>query len=94
MADEESKSILHEFPRSNWSNATGQCVKQCYLSATMVRTVATSDWCIIQTGYNVGWFLVGQFFRLFSFFCFVFAIFDLVHDVEAIFHLSFLLKQC
>ena len=25
-ADEESKSIPHEFPRSHWLKATGQCV--------------------------------------------------------------------
>ena len=32
---------------------------------------------------------MGNFFEFFIiiFFCFVFAIFDLVHDVEAIFHL-------
>ena len=31
----------------------------------------------------------GQFFRFFNiyFFCFVVSIFDLVHDVEAIFHI-------
>ena len=34
-ADEESKSIPHEFPRSHWPKATGQCVKERYLSATM-----------------------------------------------------------
>ena len=40
-------------------------------------------------GYNVGGF-TGQFFRIFeSFFCFVVAIFDLVHDVEVIFHLLY-----
>ena len=35
-ADEESKSIPHEFPRSHWLKATGQCVLERYLSATMV----------------------------------------------------------
>ena len=34
-ADEESKSISHEFPRSHWLKATGQCVLERYLSATM-----------------------------------------------------------
>ena len=34
-ADEESKSIPHEFPRSHWLKATGQCVLERYLSATM-----------------------------------------------------------
>ena len=36
-------------------------------------------------GYNIGWFMWS--FRIFEllFFCFVVAIFDLVHDVEAIF---------
>ena len=34
-ADEESKSIPHEFPRSHWLKATGQCVIERYLSATM-----------------------------------------------------------
>ena len=37
-ADEESKSIPHEFPRSHWLKATGQCVLERYLSATM-RTI-------------------------------------------------------
>ena len=36
-ADEESKSIPHEFPRSHWLKATGQCVIERYLSATMIR---------------------------------------------------------
>ena len=34
-ADEESKSISHELPRSHWLKATGQCVIERYLSATM-----------------------------------------------------------
>ena len=34
-ADEESKSIPHEFPRFHWLKATGQCVPERYLSATM-----------------------------------------------------------
>ena len=34
-ADEESKSIPHELPRSHWLKATGQCVLECYMSATM-----------------------------------------------------------
>ena len=34
-ADEESKSIPHEFPRSHWLKATGQCELERYLSATM-----------------------------------------------------------
>ena len=34
-ADVESKSIPHEFPRSHWLKATGQCVMERYLSATM-----------------------------------------------------------
>ena len=34
-ADEESRSIPHEFPRSHWLKATGQCVLERYLSATM-----------------------------------------------------------
>ena len=34
-ADEESKSIPHELPRSHWLKATGQCVLERYLSATM-----------------------------------------------------------
>ena len=38
-ADEESKSIPHEFPRSHWLKATGQCVTERYLSATMDQTV-------------------------------------------------------
>ena len=34
-ADEESKSIPHEFPRYHWLKATGQWVLERYLSATM-----------------------------------------------------------
>ena len=34
-ADEESKSIPHVFPSSHWLKATGQCVLERYLSATM-----------------------------------------------------------
>ena len=34
-AYEESKSIPHELPRSHWLKATGQCVLERYLSATM-----------------------------------------------------------
>ena len=36
-ADEDSKSIPHEFPRSHWLKATGQCVIERYLSATMTK---------------------------------------------------------
>ena len=35
VADDESKSIPHEFPRSHWLKATGQCVMERYLLATM-----------------------------------------------------------
>ena len=34
-ADEERKSIPHEFPRSYWLKAAGQCLIERYLSATM-----------------------------------------------------------
>ena len=37
MADVESKSIPHELPSSHWLKATGQCVLERYLSATMRR---------------------------------------------------------
>ena len=36
-ADEENKSIPHEFPRSHSLKVTGQCVKEYYLSVTMRR---------------------------------------------------------
>ena len=36
-AEEESKSIPHEFPSSHWLKVTGQCVLERYLSATMVK---------------------------------------------------------
>ena len=36
MADVESKSIPHELPSSHWLKATGQCVPERYLSATMM----------------------------------------------------------
>ena len=35
MEDVESKSIPHELPSSHWLKATGQCVLERYLSATM-----------------------------------------------------------
>ena len=35
MVDVESKSIPHELPSSHWLKATGQCVLERYLSATM-----------------------------------------------------------
>ena len=35
MANVESKSIPHELPSSHWLKATGQCVLERYLSATM-----------------------------------------------------------
>ena len=34
-ADVESKSIPNELPSSHWLKATGQCVLERYLSATM-----------------------------------------------------------
>ena len=37
MAEEESKSIPHDLPSSHWLKATGQCVLERYLSATMLR---------------------------------------------------------
>ena len=36
MADVVSKSIPHELPSSHWLKATGQCVLERYLSATMI----------------------------------------------------------
>ena len=36
MADVESTSIPHELPSSHWLKATGQCVLERYLSATML----------------------------------------------------------
>ena len=38
MADVESKSVPHELPSSNWLKATGQCVLERYMSATMVNS--------------------------------------------------------
>ena len=35
MGDVESKSIPHELPSSHWLKATGKCVLERYLSATM-----------------------------------------------------------
>ena len=43
MADVESKSIPHELPSSHWSKATGQCVLERYLSATMLWMEMPSD---------------------------------------------------
>ena len=43
MADVESKSIPHELPSSHWLKATGQCVLERYLSATMPEIGYFSD---------------------------------------------------
>ena len=43
MADVESKSIPHELPSSHWLKATGQCVLERYLSATMGTAQKYSD---------------------------------------------------
>ena len=51
VADEDSKNIPHDFPSSHWLKATGKCVIERYLSATMLmfffnfqnRTVTYSD---------------------------------------------------
>ena len=41
-------------------------------------------------GHNIGGFVVNLFFRIFeiNWFCFVVAVFDLVHDVVAIVYLT------
>ena len=39
MADVESNSIPHELHSSHWLKATGQCVLERYLSATMGFTI-------------------------------------------------------
>ena len=44
MADVESKSIPHELPSSHWLKATGQCVLERYLSATMQIMSAEKDY--------------------------------------------------
>ena len=41
----------------------------------------------IFKGHKVGWFQCLIFSYFLFLFCFVVAIFDLVHDVEAVFHL-------
>ena len=46
-ADEESKSLPHEFPRSHWLKATGQSVLERYLSATMPSRVV-----MLMVGYE------------------------------------------
>ena len=40
MADVKSNSIPHELPSSHWLKATGQCVLERYLSATMIDKVS------------------------------------------------------
>ena len=42
MADVESKGIPHDLPSSLWLKATGQCVLERYLSATMFLNVTLS----------------------------------------------------
>ena len=49
MADVESKSIPHELPSSHWLKATGQCVLERYLSATMIETLVDLD--ILKKSY-------------------------------------------
>ena len=43
MADVESKSIPHELPSFHWLKATGQCVLERYLSATMDVLILVDD---------------------------------------------------
>ena len=52
MADVESKSIPHELPSSHWLKATGQCVLERYLSATMNVRYNTHLYCLaVQAGF-------------------------------------------
>ena len=51
MADVESKSIPHELPSSHWLKATGQCVLERYLSATMVSLRPAVCICAKVLGY-------------------------------------------
>ena len=51
MANVESKSIPHELPSSHWLKATGQCVLERYLSATM-RVLWIKDGGKIITSVN------------------------------------------
>ena len=48
MADVESKSIPHELPSSHWLKATGQCVLERYLSATMMLTAI----CLLNISFR------------------------------------------
>ena len=63
MADVESKSIPHELPSSHWLKATGHCVLERYLSATMTgnanrtlgyirRNIKTKNQKVRETAYN------------------------------------------
>ena len=62
VADEESKSLPHEFPRSHWLKATGQCVIERYLSATMtIFTFALTDYWHDRRAYVNGSFRSGSF---------------------------------
>ena len=53
-ADEESKSIPHEFPRSHWLKATGQCVLERYLSATLAPNgyIRKTKFCLFLSSYE------------------------------------------
>ena len=63
MADVESKSIPHELPSSHWLKATGQCVLERYLSATMrigqVGMMSLQVNCF-QAEVNASVFIAGQ----------------------------------
>ena len=58
VADEESKSIPHEFPRSHWLKAIGQRVIERHLSATMLEV-----WVWLDSGFGLDWDLVSGSIR-------------------------------
>ena len=66
MADVESKSIPHELPSSHWLKATGQCVLERYLSATMNSQQYERDTVgHLETMMHTSWFLVPGSWSLF-----------------------------
>ena len=58
VADEESKNIPHGFPRSHWLKATGQCVIERYLPATMAETAVWPNFFLMNVFFALNFSLL------------------------------------
>ena len=67
VADEESKSFPHEFPRSHWLKATGQCVMERYLSATMLHPFFATTCFLTESINNIDFYALEIFCRVLNF---------------------------